>query len=353
MAKPAAPATAPEADPETLAAPPIGTGGIAPRWRPLAGLATVVLIAAALLLLLFNAWGRPPIIEFEAETAIFTFDVTDGAEATWNLPAKTGRFTTIVDDEPQDTPIDAGIGPLVLPPGTRMTVIRLPGEPLDIRIDAIDAKRPPFLIDAAGRKSLPVHTTIRVAGTANADCRSPLPQTAFRAVGAIEVGANLSEDAFDEADQLADIAEADFASRFVQPALQSGTVSVLGRTLLTDLPYPAEELALRRGDALRLPPPGGDDDDNAGTFLVETRGCGPLYVRGVQLTRDATLQRLGNTPNPIRPSLWQAITGDAIVSAIVATFAALLGALRIAIDFAEFRGAYRTPRQPSRRKDPK
>lgn len=352
MAKPADPAPAPDAVPETPAAPPIGTGGIAPRWRPFAGLATVVLIAAALLLLLFNAWRRPPIIEFEAETAIFTFDVTDGAEATWNLPAKTARFMTIVDDEPKDVAVEAGIGPLVLPPGTRMTVIRLPGEPLDIRIDAIDTKRPPFLIDAAGRRPLPEHTTIRVAGTANADCRSPLPQTAFRAVGAIEVGANLSEDAFDEADQLADIAEADFAARFVQPALQSGTVSVLGRTLLTDLPYPAEELALRRGDALRLPPPVGAGD-NAGTFLVETRGCGPLYIRGVQLTRDATLQRLGNTPNPVRPSLWQAITGDAIVSAIVATFAALLGALRIAIDFAEFRSAYRPPRPPSRRKDPK
>ena len=285
---------------------------------------------------------REPIVEFEADTAIATYTVTGGNEATWNLPAKTAKFMRVVGDEPVDEIRSLGVGPLVLPSRTKITVIRLAGEPLDIRIDSIDEKRPPFLIDArTGRTELPVHANIRVAGTVSSagECRASLPQTAFRAAGVMEIGANISEDAYDEVDQLGGIAADDFASRFVQPALLWGTATILGRTLFTGEPYSADTLSLRRGDVLQLAPTGTIPRE-AGSFLVETGACRPLYVRGVQLADHAAVQRLGSAPNPIKLSVWQMITGDTVVSVTVAILAALLGGLRIALDIAEFRKEY-------------
>lgn len=314
--------------------------------------ASVILVLSSVALLVFVAatLRREPIVEFEAKTAIITYTVTGGNEATWNLPAKTARFMRIEGDEPVDEVRPLGVGPLVLPPNTKVTIIRLAGEPLDIRIDAIDRERPPFLIDAeAGRTILPVHASIRVSGAAPSlgNCPAVLPQTAFRAAGAMEVGANISEDAFDEADQLSGISDGDFASRFVQPTLLDGSATILGRTLLTGEPYPADTLVFRRGDVLRLAAPGTSPKE-AGSFLVETAACGALYVRGVQLADDAAVQRLGSAPSPIKLSVWQMITGDSVVSVAVAIFAALLGGLRIALDIAEFRRGYLRPRAKER-----
>ncbi|WP_448140318.1 hypothetical protein [Sphingopyxis fribergensis] len=310
--------------------------------------ASAILIISGLVLLFFVAatLRREPIVEFEAETAIVTFAVTGGNEASWNLPAKTAKFMRIEGDEPVDEVRRLGVGPLVLPPNTKVTIIRLAGEPLDIRIDAIDSKRPPFLIDGeTGRMLLPVHANIRVSGdvSGSGECAAVLPQTAFRAAGAMEVGANISEDAFDEADQLSGLSEADFASRFVQPALLAGSATILGRTLLTGEPYPADTLVLRRGDVLQLAAPGTIPKE-AGSFLVETAACGALYVRGVQLADHAAVQRLGSAPSPVKLSVWQMITGDTVVSVAVAIFAGLLGGLRIALDIAEFRHGYLRPR---------
>lgn len=292
---------------------------------------------------------REPIIEFEANTAIISYSVTGSGDATWNLPTKTVKITKVYDDKPVDEVTSLGVGPFVMPRGTKITIIRLAGQPLNIRIDSIDKARRPFLIDAkVGRTELPLNANIRMAGTISPTgaCKSSLPQSAFRAAGTMEVGANISEDAFDEADQLRSISEIDFESRFVQPSLLSGTVTILGRTVFTEEPYSADTLTLRRGDVLQLAA-NGKSSREAGSFFIEINGCETLFVRGVQIANNAAIRRLGSASSFVKLSIWQMITGDAVVSVVVAIFAGLLGVLRIAIDIGDFRERYQRPQATS------
>ncbi len=285
------------------------------------------LVAALLLaVILFGALrGRAPLIQYEAETAILTVTAAGQLETVWNLPARTAAIPTIVDDAPATDMRDLGPGALVLPEGSRLTLIRMAGEPLRLRIDGhVEGGAP--TVSAAGldaELALPKGTVITVAGAAGdpaASCAHRLPPLALRGAGALAVGASLASDSRDSPEELAGVDEAEFLARNAQPLMAGGRVFVRGRTLL-GTSYDADELTLQAGDQLRVPASAA----GAGSvFLAQVGGCAPLAVRGFVQSRDVELLRLGSDSSKAGVSFWQAITKDPLLTLLVGVLGAFL-----------------------------
>jgi hypothetical protein len=340
------PAPTPAPAPDDRPAPPPGQ----PPARRNAAVLTVVLILGVALAVLFAGLRGEPVIEFEARTSVLSFTVTGASGATWNLPSKRVKQLEIVGDEPRDKIRELGIGPLFLPPGTQVRLTRHEGEAIEIVIDATDAKQAPFLLDASTPDRIPLRQHDRIgigipaapADTGAEACRVALPHMTFRAVGAIKIGEEMAEDAYDDQDQLVRMDEEAFVAQFVQPTLLAGDVAVMGRSIVTGRPYHVEDLKLRRGDVLSFARPGALPQQ-PGTFFVETGGCEPLFVQGAQASRDAEIRHIGKDARPLSLSVWQIVAGDGVISLMVAGLAALLGALRVALDIAEFRRGFFPP----------
>lgn len=273
-------------------------------------------------------WGRVPFIQYEAETEIVSLTVAGQLETVWNLPGKRVAIPTVVGDSPgPPREEEVGAGALVLPEGTRLTLIRLPGEPLRLRIDGHSPGVEPTVDSATfpAGLALPEGSVLTLAGREedSALCRHQLPPFALRGVGAIEIGSSLANDSRVSPDELARLTEAEFLARNAQPLLASGRVFVRGRPLLPvfSRTYDADELALQAGDQLRVPTGAAG---TGGIFILQVTGCEPLAVRGFVQSRDVEILRLGSDSSPARVSFWQAVTRDPMLTFLIGLFGTFL-----------------------------
>lgn len=293
-------------------------------------LGAFLLAALLLTVILFGALrGRAPLIQYEAETAILTLTAAGQLETVWNLPARTVAIPTIVDDAPETDVRALGPGALVLPEGSRVTLIRMAGEPLRLRIDGHANGGAPTVTAAGlngeldGQLALPKGAVVTVAGATGdpaASCAHRLPPLALRGVGALEVGASLASDTRDSAEELAGQSEAEFLARNTQPLMAGGRVFVRGRTLL-GTSFDADELTLQAGDQLRVPAGAGGV---AAVFMLQVGGCAPLAVRGFVQSRDVELLRMGSDVSFARVSFWQAVTKDPLLTLLFGLLGAFL-----------------------------
>lgn len=284
--------------------------------------ASVVAAALGGMIAVIALRGHAPIIQYEADSAIVAVAVAGQLETVWNLPAKTVAIPEIVDDAPDTRTLDLGPGALLLPEATRLTLIRLNGTPLRIRVDAHPEGVQPSLVEARlpYGLALPKGSVITLAGTVGdmtGECPHRLPPLALRGVGALEIGASLASDSSDPPEELAGLTEAEFLARNAQPLLEGGRVFIRGRTLAGTV-YDADELALQAGDQLRVP------ERSGGVFILQVRPCAPLAIRGFVQSREVVLLRLGSDSSPARVSFWQAITRDPVLAFLVGLLGAFL-----------------------------
>ncbi|MGA0543965.1 hypothetical protein ACO2Q1_01685 [Brevundimonas sp. VNH65] len=323
-------ASPPTPEPETAPKAPT-------RWRRAAILATgVALVLGALtvawLVFLAPAFRVSPTLEHEATTSIVEFEVLERPETVWNLPEKTALLPGIENDEPVTIEKALGLGPLVMPRGTSVRVVRLRGAPLALRIEGTDGE-PPYLLDATGRTELPVGSRIQVgrpglttgASGPTEGCPAPLPHLTFRASGSTIVGAPVAFDAFDDPETLAFFTPEQFADRMQPPMLEAGRVTVFGRTLIRKETYRADQFDLQAGDVVRIPPPSAKTGAS-GEFILQVSGCEPLRVYGLASAHGMSILRMGGDATEIRLSAWHIVTREPTVS-FVLSFVALLVAV--------------------------
>jgi hypothetical protein len=266
--------------------------------------------------------GRTPIIQYEADTAIVSIAIAGRLDSVWNLPAKTVAIPDVADDAPAPRTLDLGPGALLLPEGTRLTLIRMADAPLRIRIDGHRAGAEPGLVAAglADDLALPQGSVITLSGSAGADasgCAHQLPPLALRGVGRLDIGASLASDSRDTPEDLAGLSDAEFLARNAQPLLDGGRVFVRGRTLVGTT-FDADAHALQAGDQLRVPASAG------GVFILQVRACAPLAVRGFVQSRGVELLRLGSDTSFARVSFWQSISRDPVLTFLVGLLGAFL-----------------------------
>jgi len=280
--------------------------------------------------------SQPPVVEYSGLTSVLNFTVGSQDQVVWNLPGKTLRSQKISDDgEPVETETTLGLGPLVMPRGTSVQVIRLPGEALHVRFLKIGAQSP-FLLTGSGPEPITIHKgdslTISRGGRrppdADPECRTELPPMMFRGTGAIAVGAPLNLDAYDMPDVLARIPDTAFIDRMVQPQLLSGEIALFAHVVTGGGVYQADEIKLQPGDRVRF----DEKDDarrdaaSAPIFVLQVQECDAITVRVVQTTREALLVRIGGDATRVAIQPWQIITKDGVIS-ILATLAGVATAL--------------------------